>query len=156
MELTPLLPGMFQIFNSTMVGSSPRESLSSISRVQTVLSLTSQSQDDSERPELDSYSKLQMELQLLQTKLNNVSGTVESLEIFEFCLLFRWRNLELPTRRQTNNCCLSSTNFLPSSQGMSSPQAESVQHNRRRSPAAQEFPPPSGDRRQSGSRRGTP
>ena len=114
-----------------MVGSSPRESLSSISRVQTVLSIAGHnslnildtSQPQTERSDLDNFNKLQIELQLLQTKLNDVSDDYqkyfESLEIFEICLLFRWRNLELPTRRRTNNCCLSSTNFLLSCQEMS-------------------------------------
>ena len=64
-----------------MVGSSPRESLSSISRVQTVLSITGHnslnildtSQPQTERSDLDNFNKLQIELQLLQTKLNDVS-----------------------------------------------------------------------------------
>ena len=80
---------MFQIFNSTMVGagcSSPRESLSSISRVQTVVSIAGAGagvrghQGDSLTADLEtcaemtgSYTRLQRELGILQEKLNNVS-----------------------------------------------------------------------------------
>ena len=80
---------MFQIFNSTMVGagcSSPRESLSSISRVQTVVSIAGAGagvqglQEDSLTADLEtcaemtgSYTRLQRELGILQEKLNNVS-----------------------------------------------------------------------------------
>ena len=113
-----------------MVGSSPRESLSSISRVQTVVSIAGQSSlailDDSlglpcrGQPVSANFNKLQHELELLQAKLNDVSSHGRlSWEIFEVCLFSRWRDLGLLTRRPTNNCCLSSTNFLLSCHGMS-------------------------------------
>ena len=78
------------MFNSTMIGgysNSPRESLSSISRVQTVVSIGSQSNQSATDNSLssnisnmhensaemtDNYTKLQNELQILQEKLNNV------------------------------------------------------------------------------------
>ena len=117
-----------------MVGScsSPRESLSSssISRVQTVVSIAGQSSltilDDSlsaqAEPVTANFNKLQHELEVLQAKLNDVSSQAGlSLEIFEVCLFYRWRDLGLLTRLQTNNCSLSSTNFLLSCQGLSRP-----------------------------------
>ena len=70
-----------------MVGSSgslsPRESLSSISRVQTVVSIAGQSSltilEDSlsgrgQLPVTANFNKLQHELELLQAKLNDVSS----------------------------------------------------------------------------------
>ena len=161
-----------------MVGScsSPRESLSSssISRVQTVVSIAGQSSltilDDSlsaqAEPVTANFNKLQHELEVLQAKLNDVSSQAGlSLEIFEVCLFSRWSDLGLRTRLQTNNCCLSSTNFLLSCQGMSRPHSTarrthqlklSQQHRRQRPPRQSlESPPPSGDRKLSGSRRET-
>ena len=146
----------------TILCSSPRESMSSISRVQTVLSIDS-SLGEIEKPVTDNFNKLQGELKLLQAKLNDVSGDFvkyfDSLEIFEFCLLFRWRNLELHTRRQTNNCCLSSTNFLLNCQGMSrshkTRQSQGRELNKlitrlHQTPPTPGCPPPSGDRKVSG------
>merc|ERR1719219_676740 len=80
---TPDFRRCSQIFNSTMVGSSvslsPRESLSSISRVQTVVSIASPTiLDDSlsgrgQQPAVTAnFNKLQHELELLQAKLNDM------------------------------------------------------------------------------------
>ena len=163
-----------------MVGSSvslsPRESLSSISRVQTVVSIAGQNSltilDDSlsvsgrgQQPVTANFNKLQHELELLQAKLNDVSSQARlSSEIFEVCLFSRWRDLGLLTRQQTNNCCLSSTNFLLSCQGLprrhNTRQTRHLKLNKRnRRPwppqLAREYPPPSGDRKLSGSRRET-
>ena len=74
-----------------MVGNSPRESLSSISRVQTVVSIAGRGSltilDDSslserspcrgqqqQQPVTANFNKLQHELELLQAKLNDVSS----------------------------------------------------------------------------------
>ena len=65
-----------------MVGNSPRESLSSISRVQTVVSIAGRGSltivDDSlshpVQPVTGNFNKLQHELELLQAKLNDVSS----------------------------------------------------------------------------------
>ena len=128
-----------------MVGTtSPRESLSSISRVQTVVSIAGRSSltilDDSlslpgsGQPVTANFNKLQRELELLQAKLNDVSSHGRlSLEIFEVCLFSRWRDLGLPTRQQTNNCCLSSTNFLLNCHGMSRPHNTRQTHQLNRS-----------------------
>ena len=85
---------IFQIFNSTMVGnytSSPRESLSSISRVQTVVSISGQNnhnnsssfnsasiKDDNSSADMSvNYLRLQQELRFLQEKLNNVRAFIK-------------------------------------------------------------------------------